>query len=66
MLQKPSKTSRLKEHCKKLEDRLATWKDGRADELIQNAALSKGNSLRMKDAIRRTRLKLLQSSFSKQ
>ena len=35
MLQKPSKTSKSREHCKKLEDRLASWKDGRIDELIQ-------------------------------
>ena len=35
MLQKPSKTSKSQEHCKKLEDRLAAWKDGRIDELIQ-------------------------------
>ena len=35
MLQKRSKTSKSREHCKKLEDRLASWKDGRIDELIQ-------------------------------
>ena len=35
MLQKPSKTSKSQEHCKKLEDRQAAWKDGRTDELIQ-------------------------------
>ena len=35
MLQKPSKTSKAKEHCKKLEHRLAAWKDGRIDEIIQ-------------------------------
>ena len=35
MLQKPSKTSKSQEHCKKLEDRLAAWKDGRIDELVQ-------------------------------
>ena len=35
MLQKPSKTSKSQEYCKKLEDRLAAWKDGRTDKLIQ-------------------------------
>ena len=35
MLQKPSKKSKSQEHCKKLDDRLAAWKDGRIDELIQ-------------------------------
>ena len=35
MLQKPSKTSKSQEHFKKLEHRLAAWKDGRIDELIQ-------------------------------
>ena len=35
MLQKPSKPSKAQEHCKKLEDRLAAWKDGRIEELIQ-------------------------------
>ena len=35
MLQKPSKASKSQEHCKKLEDRQAAWKDGRIDELIQ-------------------------------
>ena len=35
MLQKPSKTSKSQEHCKKLEDRLSAWKYGRIDELIQ-------------------------------
>ena len=35
MLQKPSKTSKSQEHCKKLEDRLAAWKDDRIDKLIQ-------------------------------
>ena len=34
MLQKPSKTSKSRENCKKIEDRLAAWKDGRIDELI--------------------------------
>ena len=27
--------SKSQEHCKKLEDRLASWKDGRIDELIK-------------------------------
>ena len=35
MLQEPFKTSKSQEHCKKLEDRLAAWKDGRIDELVQ-------------------------------
>ena len=35
MLQKPSKTSKSQKHCKTLEHRLAAWKDGRIDELIQ-------------------------------
>ena len=35
MLQKPSKTSKSQEYCKKLEDRLAAWKDGKTNELIQ-------------------------------
>ena len=39
MLQKPSKTSKSREHCKKLEDRLATCKDGRIDELIQECRI---------------------------
>ena len=39
MLQKPSKTSKSQEYCKKLEDRLAAWKDGRVDELIQECRI---------------------------
>ena len=39
MLQKPSKTSKSREHCKKLEDRLAACKDGRIDELIQECRI---------------------------
>ena len=35
VVQKRSKTSKSWEHCKKLEDRLVSWKDGRIDELIQ-------------------------------
>ena len=37
MLQKPFKTSKTGEHCKKLEERLAAWKDDRIDELIQES-----------------------------
>ena len=65
MLQKPSKTSKSRENCKKLENRLAAWKDGRIDELIQECRIIQRRLSQMKDAIRRTRLKLLQSSFSK-
>ena len=39
MLQKPSKTSKSREHCKKLEDRVAAWKDGRINELIQECRI---------------------------
>ena len=39
MLQEPFKTSKSQEHCKKLEDRLAAWKDGRVDELIQECRI---------------------------
>ena len=39
MLRKPPKTSKSQEHCKKLEDRLAAWKDGRVDELIQECRI---------------------------
>ena len=39
MLQKPSKMSKSREHCKKLEDRLAAWKDSRIDELIQECRI---------------------------
>ena len=35
MLQKSSKTGKSQEYCKKLEDRLAAWKDGKTNELIQ-------------------------------
>ena len=39
MLQKSSKTSKSREHCKKLEDRLAASKDGRIDELTQECRI---------------------------
>ena len=35
LLQKPSKTSKAKDHCKKLEERIAAWKDGKISELLQ-------------------------------
>ena len=39
MLQNPCKASKSREHCKKLEERLAAWKDGRIDELIQECSI---------------------------
>ena len=39
MLQKSSETGKSQEHCKKLKDRLAAWKDGRIDELIQGCRI---------------------------
>ena len=35
LLQKPSKTSKAKDHLKKLDERLAMWRTGKIDELLR-------------------------------
>ena len=63
MLQKPSKTSKSREHCKKLEDRVAAWKDGRINELIQECRIIQrrlsSNERRNKEDNAKTFVKLI-------
>ena len=63
MLQKPSKKSKSQEHSKKLDDRLAAWKDGRIDELIQECRTiqrrSSSNGRRNKEDKAKTFAKLV-------
>ena len=63
MLQKPSKTSNSREYCKELEDRLAAWKDGRINELIQECRIIQrrlsSNERRNKEDRAKTFAKLL-------
>ena len=63
MLQKPSKTSKSREYCKELEDRLAAWKDGRINELIQECRIIQrrlsSNERRNKEDRAKTFAKLL-------
>ena len=35
LLRKPSKTSKVKDHLKKLDERLAMWRTGKIDELLR-------------------------------
>ena len=39
LLQKPSKTSKAKDHLKKLDERLAMWRKGKIDELLRECKM---------------------------
>ena len=51
ILQKPSKESKAKDHCKKLEERMKIWKDGNIQDLLRESRVIQQ---RLKESKRRS------------